>query len=714
VLESIEGRLFSTTWLAYDAPVGYHAHSARETSMMSPTDAPGDWQAISRRTFFSRAGAAVVALSVLPASSPTGSGATPTRRARTAVRNRHYVSNREPLVPNRYVPLPLGSIKPAGWLRAQLEGWADGMTGRLDEIWPDVGPDNGWLGGDGDVWERGPYWLDGLVPLAWTLEDERLIAKASRWIEATLDSRQVSGFFGPVAERRQRGSGVAPGADWWPRMVMLKVLQSYHEATGDDRVLELMTGYFRYQLRELPSKPLGHFTFWGQRRGGENLASVYWLYNRTGDAFLLELGELVFAQTQDWTKWFTAEHGIWHVVNTAMGIKQPAVWYQQSGEERYLEAVESGIDYLMSRHGQVHGMWSGDEMLHGTDPTQGVETCAVVEYMFSLESLLPITGSVQMADRLERVAYNALPAALSPHFAGRHYYQTANQIDCSRDYHNFATRHGDDNLVGLENGYGCCTANLHQGWPKFTAHLWMATPDDGLAALVYAPCEVSARVADGVEVRLEELTDYPFDDTVRFTYHGPSGTAFPLHLRIPHWTESAELRVRGEPLGGAVGGSVLRLDHTWNDGDLVELHLPANLRVSRWHENSAALERGPLVFALKRSERWTRVKGNEPFADYEIHTEDPWNYGLLDEDLRDATSAYSIVHREVLAQPWSVAGAPLELTARVRRVPEWQRYGGITGPLPWSPIRSEEPDERLVLIPYGSSKIRISEFPVVV
>jgi hypothetical protein len=172
--------------------------------------------------------------------------------------------------------------------------------------------------------------------------------------------------------------------------------------------------------------------------------------------------------------------------------------------------------------------------------------------------------------------------------------------------------------------------------------------------------------------------------------------------------------VRGEPLGGAVGGSILRLDHVWNDGDLVELHLPANLRISRWHENSAALERGPLVFALKRGEQWVRIKGSEPFADYEIRTGDPWNYGLLDDDLEDPNGAFSIVHKAVPDQPWSIAGAPLELSARARRVLVWRRYGGITGPLPWSPIRSREPDGRVTLIPYGSTKIRISAFPVVV
>ncbi len=671
--------------------------------------------AISRRSFIETT-AGWLTFAALP---PTAAQATEASRPlgtadMRPLRNRHYVSNRAPLQPNRYVPLPLGSITPSGWLREQLVGWASGMTGQLDEIWPDVGPDNGWLGGGGDVWERGPYWLDGLVPLAWALGDERLMEKASPWIEATLRSRHPSGFFGPEADREQRGSGrAAPGADWWPRMVMLKVLQAHHEATGDQRVLELMSGYFQFQARELPAKPLGHYTFWGQRRGGENLASLFWLYNRTGEPWLLDLAELVFRQTEDWTQRFTVDHGIWHVVNTAMGIKQPAIWYQQSGDDRYLDAVEAGIGYLMTRHGQVEGIWSGDEMLHGTDPTQGVETCAVVEYMFSLESLLPITGSVRHADRLERVAFNALPAALSPRFAGRHYYQMPNQIACTREYHNFSTRHGDDNLVGLENGYGCCTANLHQGWPKLVAHLWMATPEDGLAALVYAPCEVTARVADGTDIRFEEETDYPFEETVRLRYRGPSRVSFPLHLRIPAWAEGTSVLLNGRPFGQPDAGTLAQLDREWNDGDQVDLHLPMKIRVSRWHERSAAIERGPLVFALRRRERWTKVNGYEPYADYEIRTDESWNFGLVDEDLENPNESFELLRGPLMDQPWSAEAAPLKLVARARRIPEWQRYGGITGPLPWSPIQSTWSDEEVTLVPYGCTKIRVSEFPVV-
>ena len=100
----------------------------------------------------------------------------------------NYLQNRAPLQPMPFLELPLGAIKPEGWLKEQLERMASGLTGNLDSIYPEVvGPRNGWLGGDGDGWERGPYWIDGLLPLAYILDNERLKEKVRPWIEWTLN-----------------------------------------------------------------------------------------------------------------------------------------------------------------------------------------------------------------------------------------------------------------------------------------------------------------------------------------------------------------------------------------------------------------------------------------------------------------------------------------------------------------------------------------------
>lgn len=89
------------------------------------------------------------------------------------------------------------------------------------------------------------------------------------------------------------------------------------------------------------------------------------------------------------------------------------------------------------------------------------------------------------------------------------------------------------NVFGLAPNFGCCAANMHQGWPKFAASLWMGTPDDGLAAVAYAPCEVTT-VVDSTPVTVTEETDYPFGDEVSMTVSPDSPVTFPLAFRIPN------------------------------------------------------------------------------------------------------------------------------------------------------------------------------------
>ncbi|CAN5371510.1 hypothetical protein BH10BAC4_BH10BAC4_03730 [soil metagenome] len=239
-----------------------------------------------------------------------------------------YVHNRLPLKLNPYTSLPLGAVKPGGWLKEMLLTQRDGSTGHLDEMYALMGKRNGWVGGDGDQWERGPYWLNGLVPLAYILDDKDLIAKAKPWIEYALQSQDAEGHFGPLKDY-----GPEPGLqrdnarDWWPKMVTLKVLQLYYSATNDQRVITLMTNYFKYQLKTLPKTPLDNWTFWARYRGGDNRMVVYWLYNITGDAFLIDLAEILHKQTYDYTDMvlnsdLLATQGNMHGVNLAQGMKE--------------------------------------------------------------------------------------------------------------------------------------------------------------------------------------------------------------------------------------------------------------------------------------------------------------------------------------------------------------------------------------------------------
>ncbi len=648
-----------------------------------------------------------------------------------------YPNNRYPLVRKPYVELPLGSVKAKGWLQEMLLRQREGATSQMDVLYPEVmGKRNGWLGGDGDQWERGPYWIDGLLPLAYLLDDDGLKEKVQPWVEWALVSQREDGYFGPAKDYEPEfGLQRDNSADWWPRMVVLKILQQYYSATGDERVIGFMTKYFRYQLATLPEKPLGKWTFWAEYRACDNLQAVYWLYNITGDAFLLDLGRLLHRQGFNFTEMFlrgeelTRKGGI-HCVNLAQGFKEPLIYYQQEPDKKYLEAVKKGFADLRRYNGQPQGMYGADERLHGDAPTQGSELCAAVEMMYSLEKMVEITGDLSFADHLEKIAFNALPTQVTDDFMYKQYFQQANQVKVTRHARNFyeeGTHEGTDVVFGTLSGYPCCFSNMHQGWPKLVQSLWYATPDNGLAAMVYSPSEVTARVGDGSEVTVTEETAYPMDGTVSFTVRfsdkadRKSGVEFPLHLRVPGWCAEAVITVNGERQT-AKGNTVAVLKRLWRENDRVTLSLPMRVTTSSWCENSIAVERGPLVYGLRMEEEWKKCEVPEREVArygkcyYEVTSPTKWNYGILAFDRNKTEEHFQVIVDEDKLKsdyPWNLENAPIQIKVKAKEIPYWQLYNDMAGPIPFSNCPSNCPVEEITLIPYGCTTLRISEFPVV-
>ena len=625
--------------------------------------------------------------------------------------------NREPLAKNSFYPLPLTSIRPKGWLLKQLEIQANGLSGHLDEFWPDVSAESGWLGGNGESWERGPYFLDGLVPLAYALQDERLIAKSKRWLDWILDHQQPNGMIGPTRN-----------ADWWPRMVMLKVLTQYQEATADPRVVPLMQRYFTYQLRELPSRPLHD---WSKYRWQDAVASVVWLYNRTGDSDLLHLAKILHQQGYDWhaqfgnfaytSKMNAKEIGLHdgtrfperamqtHGVNNAMALKSSALWWLVSRDESYRSGVQQQLAALDTYHGIPNGMFSADEHLAGKNPSQGIELCAVVEQMFSLEQVIAILGDASLGDRLEKIAYNALPGAFTDDMWAHQYDQQPNQIQCSLSQRPWTTNGPESNLYGLEPNFGCCTANMHQGWPKLTSHLWMATANEGLAAVVYAPCVLNTKIRN-VRVGIEEQTGYPFDGNILLVVQPYRDVQFPLTLRVPAWVAEPSIRVNGRSVESVRSGSFAVVNREWKPGDRVELHFPIRPTVSRSYHNSVVIERGPVIYSLDISAEWKKLKTRGMTADWAAYPKSAWNYAL-DIDEHTAGAAVELKGTSMERGVFTAEGAPIRLEVNGKKTPEWQEENGCAGELPQSPTTSTQPMETLRLVPYGAAKLRITAFP---
>ncbi|MDE1190704.1 MAG: glycoside hydrolase family 127 protein [Arachidicoccus sp.] len=642
--------------------------------------------------------------------------------------NKFYINNKAPLLPQHFIKLPVGSIEPHGWLKKMLELQRAGLTGHLDEISIWLGKkDNAWLNKNGEGkygWEELPYWLKGFGEIAYTLKDSAMINKVKFWIDAVLSSQRTDGDFGP--KRMINGN-----RDLWANMPMLWCLQSWYEYSNDPRVIFFMSKYFKYEMSVSDNKFLKDY--WENSRGGDNLISVYWLYNRTGDSQLLELAKKIHRNTANWKQ----ENNLpdWHNVNIAEGFREPAEFYFQTKDSSDLNASYNDFHLVRNMYGQVPGgMFGADENARKgyVDPRQAVETCGMVEQMTSDQMLLNITGDGMWADNCEDVAFNMFPAAFMPDYRSLRYLTAPNMVLSDNKNHHPGIDNSGPFLMMNPFSSRCCQHNHSAGWVYFIENSWSATNDNGLAVQLYSDNTVHALVGNGTKVEISESTNYPFDDKIIFTIHAGHSASFPLYLRIPDWCDKANVVINGRSNNNlSVNKGYLKLYKQWNDGDKIELQLPMKLFVRTWNKNknSISINYGPLTFSLKIKENYikkdSRITAMEDskwqdnadpgqWPAYQIEPASDWNYGLSINE-NNLEKSIKIIHKiwPKDNNPFTVENVPIELSVRGKQIPQWKidKYG-LCDTLPQSPVSINAASQNLILVPMGAARLRISAFPV--
>lgn len=660
-----------------------------------------------------------------------------------ASKARRIIEMKQPI----FRPLRLGSVLPRGWLKTQLEIQRDGLCGHLDQVWPDVA-DSAWTGGLAEGWERFPYFLDGYIPLAYLLEDGQMIGKVKRWVDEILNRQREDGWLGPVKDNSE---AYRQPLDPWPVFVALKALMQYADAEGDKdgRVVAAITRF----LRRLDTLLDGQLLFdWGCFRWPDLAISIAWLYQRllpAEEKWLLDLADKAYRQAFNWETWFrdfprktkqtraeiypeSPPRGLnfnlamdSHGVNIAMGIKQTTLRALLSSETEFTSAsnvVQTSLANLDKFHGQCNGLFSCDEHLAGLHPSQGTELCTVVELMYSLSTCTAILGNLLLIDRLEQLAFNALPATISEDMWTHQYVQQANQIACKvinkdRIYTN---NKKDANVFGLEPNYGCCTANMGQGWPKFaSAGCWMEEVESGgLVGLSFVPCEVGWQTRSGANVSIRVETEYPFEETVRITLNCSQESTFPLKLRIPSWTQRASVTINNlssPALPHLEPGTLFTLTQLWPAGNtLILLTLPSSPHIITRPQSAISIVSGPLTFAIPLKELWVpidpinrsgKVTDKRVEKDFEVLPESDWNWAI------NASAGFRVERRkwEPGRTPFAKDGALVQLIGRGRKV-KWTVEKEAAG-LPPVDLQFEGVEEEVRLVPYGCARLRVAVVP---
>jgi hypothetical protein len=632
-----------------------------------------------------------------------------------------------------------GAIEPQGWLRLYLQKQANQLASQLPRVsWPFT--DDYWSGMTDTEWwpwEQKAYWIDGAFRCAAVLGDETLLRLAAQAMDYTLAHVDRDGFLGPKFTSLAAGASGSTHNLRWPHTVFFRALTAYAEATEDSRIAALLVRHYQADRSRFP--------YGGPSRDVTNVEAMLWAYGQTGNRQLLHMAEtawLEFLRSAPPGDFGSGDlhpervfgnapidaHGVTYIEKA----KLPAILYMYTGDAAYLRYAVAAQERIFSHHMLIDGIPSTSEIYRGTTALDAHETCDISDHMWTWSYLLKATGDGRWADRMERACFNAGFGALKKDWKALQYFSSPNQviatdnsspvpyIDESKSWMAYRPNPGER--------VACCAGNVHRFFPNYVIGMWMSDPVGGLAAALYGSSTVRATVGARHEpIQVRQETDYPFGDEIHFHVGLARPVRFCLSLRIPAWCREPSLVVNASPAAlPEVRRGFVRLEREFSPGDRITLKLPMHTQTTRWPDDGIGIERGPLVFSLPVKEHWTAVVtptwSTSDFPQWTATPTTPWNYAIALSEL-DKQAQLEVAQQSMSADPW--LEPPVTITVPVKRLPRWELKAPEAHPerLQTPPLQptdagelrllADAPMERVTLVPYGATQLRLTIFPTV-
>lgn len=601
-------------------------------------------------------------------------------------------------------------MKAEGWMKEVLTTQRNGLTGHIQVAGAPFDKE-GW--GDAaqkkmDRWEdfeQTGYWADGALRCGYLIDDPELTRRVKEWVDFQIDHPKEDGFIGPELH------------NLWPHVVFFRVIMAEYSRNPSPRIIKALSNHYKNAARSQTLIKTGGPEWDFNERTMLHIEMLCWLYQQTNDAFFIEKAEdtyKVFCSRKSpftMQAFLSDEVPIVHSVSSFETLKIPVILYINTGKKEYLDAAIHGIQKVYKYHGLADGIPSGNEAHDGNMPNEVHETCCVSDAQWALGYFLQATGDVQWADLMEKICFNAAFSVVWKDFKSLQYYSSPNQV-IARNNSSFCMYVGGQDRMAYRVAHGpaCCNGNMNRMIPLFCSRQWMKKGDNGIVAAMYAPSSFTTKLKGSKnEITIQEETNYPFEETIRFRMKMKRSTPFSFWLRIPQWCKGASITINGQAADIVCkAGTFVEVQRKFSDGDIIELKLPMKAKSVSMPYDGVAFERGPLVFSLnvKAQEEITETREHDDikFQSRILTPLSEWNYAPVD------TENIEVVNSNDYSNLWNPETTPIRLKVKAVTVTNWQLYRDNFTPYMPSVIRKGE-EKVIELVPVGTTVLRMTVFP---
>lgn len=601
-------------------------------------------------------------------------------------------------------------MKAEGWMKEVLTTQRNGLTGHIQVAGAPFDKE-GW--GDAtqkkmDRWEdfeQTGYWADGALRCGYLIDDPELTQRVKEWIDFQINHPKEDGFIGPELH------------NLWPHVVFFRVIMAEYSRNPSPKIIKALSNHYKNAARSQTLIKTGGPEWDFNERTMLHIEMLCWLYQQTNDAFFIEKAENTYKAFCSRKSPFTMqaflsdEVPIVHSVSSFETLKIPVILYINTGKKEYLDAAIHGIQKVYKYHGLADGIPSGNEAHDGNMPNEVHETCCVSDAQWALGYFLQATGDVQWADLMEKICFNAAFSVVWKDFKSLQYYSSPNQVIAKNNSSFCMYVGGQDRMAyRIAHGPACCNGNMNRMIPLFCSRQWMKKGDNGIVAAMYAPSSFTTKLKGSKnEITIQEETNYPFEETIRFRMKMKRSTPFSFWLRIPQWCKGASITVNGQAADIVCkAGTFVEVQRKFSDGDIIELKLPMKAKSVSMPYDGVAFERGPLVFSLnvKAQEEITETRELDgiKFQSRILTPLSEWNYAPVD------TENIEVVNSNDYSNIWNPEMTPVRLKVKAVTVTNWQLYRDNFTPYMPSVIRKGE-EKVIELVPVGTTVLRMTVFP---